>query len=67
MIPIHTEKSPRAPGLVLRADVRVDFDAATDTAVLRGPVTSLALRPVRGALRTVLDRLAEGPLPQEEL
>ncbi|WP_217142842.1 SagB family peptide dehydrogenase [Streptomyces sp. AC627_RSS907] len=71
MIPPPTKKPARSPAgppaRALRTDVRVEFDEATGTALLRGPVTSLALRPVRGPLRTVLDRLAGGPLLQEEL
>ncbi|MEV5437777.1 SagB family peptide dehydrogenase [Streptomyces sp. NPDC052682] len=67
MNPASTENPPEPSARALRTDVRVTFDDGTDTAVLRGPVTSLALRPVRGALRTVLHRLAEGPLPRGEL
>lgn len=58
---------PARPVRALRTDVQVVHDEATDTAVLRAPVTSLVLRPVGGALRTVLDRLVAGPLPHEEL
>ncbi|MFI0241765.1 SagB family peptide dehydrogenase [Streptomyces sp. NPDC016845] len=57
----------RSAARALRTDVQVVHDEATDTTVLRAPVNSLVLRPVRGALRTVLDRLAAGPLPYEEL
>ncbi|GAB2956874.1 SagB/ThcOx family dehydrogenase [Streptomyces pseudoechinosporeus] len=67
MIPTPTKNPPTRAARALRTDVQVTFDAATDTALLSGPVTSLALRPVRGALRTVLHRLTEGPLPREEL
>ncbi|KQX47569.1 dehydrogenase [Streptomyces sp. Root66D1] len=48
--------------------MRVHFSPADgDVATLAGPVTSLSLRPVRGGVRTALERLAEGPLPAEEL
>ncbi|WP_086563662.1 SagB/ThcOx family dehydrogenase [Streptomyces africanus] len=67
MIPATTKKPPECAARALRTDVRVTFDDSTGTALLRGPVTSLALRPVRGPLRTVLHRLTEGPLPREEL
>ncbi|MFJ4360402.1 SagB family peptide dehydrogenase [Streptomyces massasporeus] len=62
-----TQKPPGSAARALRTDVRVTFDDGTHTALLRGPVTSLVLRPVRGPLRTVLLRLTEGPLPRAEL
>ncbi|WP_405700038.1 SagB family peptide dehydrogenase [Streptomyces sp. NBC_01383] len=67
MIPVSTTRPARTHARVLRADVRVALDGATDTVTLHGPVSSLVLRPVRGALRTVLDRLGGEPLPDDEL
>lgn len=67
MIPVSTKKPPETEARALRRDVRITFDDVTESAVLRGPSTSLTLRPVRGGLRTVLDRLAEGPVPCAEL
>ncbi|MFD7701245.1 SagB family peptide dehydrogenase [Streptomyces caelestis] len=67
MISVSTEKPPELAARALRTDVRITFDDTADTAVLRGPETSLVLRPVRGGLRTVLRRLAAGPVPYEEL
>ncbi|MFE3740230.1 SagB family peptide dehydrogenase [Streptomyces sp. NPDC059134] len=67
MNPPTPRKPPESAARALRTDVRVTFDDAAGEAVLRGPVTSLVLRPVRGPLRTVLGRLAGGPLPREEL
>ncbi|MFI6942103.1 SagB family peptide dehydrogenase [Streptomyces sp. NPDC050418] len=66
MIPPPAEHPPAHKARTLRTDAEAVF-AAGDAVHLRGPGGSLVLRPVRGALRTVLQRLAEGPLPQEEL
>ncbi|MFE9138817.1 SagB family peptide dehydrogenase [Streptomyces sp. NPDC007355] len=57
--PSH-EPVPAVPAFT--GGVRVHF-AAEDVATLAGPVTSLAVRPVRGGVRAALERLAEGPLP----
>ncbi|AJF69987.1 dehydrogenase [Streptomyces vietnamensis] len=47
--------------------VQVLFGDEGDVATLVGPTTSIAVRPVRGAVRAALGRLAEGALPAEEL
>ncbi|MFD6888626.1 SagB family peptide dehydrogenase [Streptomyces sp. NPDC059957] len=57
--------SPLRTAPVLRGDVRLAFEG--ETATLTGPATSLVLRPVRGAVRTALTRLAAGPEPLDEL
>ncbi|MEU6163701.1 SagB/ThcOx family dehydrogenase [Streptomyces tanashiensis] len=63
--PAAGEPAPAVP--VFTAGVRVLFADDGDAATLAGPATSLAVRPVRGGVRTALRRLAEGPLPAEEL
>ncbi|MEU6891573.1 SagB family peptide dehydrogenase [Streptomyces sp. NPDC046557] len=57
--------SPPRTAPVLREDVRLAFEG--ETATLTGPATTLVLRPVRGAVRTALNRLATGPEPLDEL
>ncbi|MFJ7959892.1 SagB family peptide dehydrogenase [Streptomyces sp. NPDC096319] len=59
------EPAPAVP--VFTGGVQVLFADEGDAATLAGPATSLAVRPVRGGVRTALRRLAEGPLPAEEL
>lgn len=68
--PSDTGPRPLEPALAVPAftgGVRVFFASGGDVATLAGPATSLALRPVRGGVRTALERLAEGPLPAAEL
>ncbi|WP_328942436.1 SagB family peptide dehydrogenase [Streptomyces sp. NBC_00250] len=68
--PSDTGPRPLEPAHAVPAftgGVRVHFAPDGDVATLAGPATSLALRPVRDGVRTALERLAEGPLPAEEL
>ncbi|MFG3487368.1 SagB family peptide dehydrogenase [Streptomyces sp. NPDC047972] len=69
--PSDTGPRPLEPAHAVPAftgGVRVLFAAGDgDVATLAGPATSLALRPIRDGVRTALERLAEGPLPAEEL
>ncbi|MGW4703692.1 SagB family peptide dehydrogenase [Streptomyces sp. NPDC004285] len=58
---------PAAAVPAFTGGVRVLLAEEGDVATLAGPATSLAVRPVRGGVRTALLRLAEGPLPAEEL
>ncbi|MFE5591870.1 SagB family peptide dehydrogenase [Streptomyces sp. NPDC056549] len=63
--PAAGEPAPAVPAFT--GGVQVLFAEEGDAATLAGPATSLAVRPVRGGVRTALRRLAEGPLPAEEL
>ncbi|MFD8207555.1 SagB family peptide dehydrogenase [Streptomyces sp. NPDC059695] len=63
--PAAGEPAPAVPAFT--GGVRVLLAEEGDVATLAGPATSLAVRPVRGGVRTALLRLAEGPLPAEEL